>query len=184
MLQLAKARLRESLRAKENVAWDATGLREDGRAMVLGLGHAYHAHTRIVAFASPPETLHRRNRERPHMIPSKVIDRQLDRLQWPNGWEAHEIVTVAETSSFEPPHRNRADSAATREKNAASAGKKMVTAPRATNSRSGLIVNTLTQRAWSGFGSRSAKEQRHLAVRLSPPTATHKKNTPWSDHPS
>jgi predicted kinase len=96
VLQLAKERLRESLRAKEKVVWDATGLREDGRAMVLGLGHDYHAHTRIVAFATPPATLHRRNRKRQHMIPSAVIERQLDRMEWPNAWEAHGLVTVSE----------------------------------------------------------------------------------------
>ena len=94
VLQLAKQRLRESLRKKERIVWDATNLRESGRTALIGLGHDYHAKTKIVAFATPPDELHRRNKKRKHGIPSAVIDRQLSRLEWPYAWEAHSVVTA------------------------------------------------------------------------------------------
>ena len=87
-------RLREALRRREKIVWDATCLRTDGRAMILGLGHDYHALTTIVAFATPPEVLLRRNQKRKHQIPSAVIEKQLANMEWPNPWEAHRLVTV------------------------------------------------------------------------------------------
>lgn len=92
--QLAKQRLRECLRKKEKIVWDATAIRADGRAVILGLGHDYHALTTIVAFATPPEVLFQRNKNRQHQIPSAVIERQLASMEWPNPWEAHHLITV------------------------------------------------------------------------------------------
>ena len=94
VLQLARERLRECLRRKQNVVWDATSVRENGRAALLSLGHAYHARTRIVAFATPPDELHRRNKTRQHSIPTTAIERQLESLEWPYLWEAHKMDTV------------------------------------------------------------------------------------------
>jgi len=92
VMQLAKERLKEHLRARKRIVWDATCLRQDGRAKVLKLGRDYHARTHIAAFAIPPDLLLRQNKDRATMIPSKVIAHQLDRLQWPEVWEAHQLT--------------------------------------------------------------------------------------------
>ncbi len=94
VMQRAKARLREHLRAKKRIVWDATSIRRDGRAMVVDLGHDYHAATKIVGFATPPELAKARNRQRARTIPTEVLERQYDRLQWPEVWEAHRIEVV------------------------------------------------------------------------------------------
>lgn len=92
--QLAKERLKEGLRAKETVVYDATTLRTDGRASLVSLAHQYHAASEIVRFAVDPDELNRRNRTRRHQVPSKVLDRQLDRFQWPDLWEAQRVSTM------------------------------------------------------------------------------------------
>ncbi|MDF1753190.1 MAG: AAA family ATPase [Verrucomicrobiales bacterium] len=91
VIQLAKERLRDALRNKRNVLWDTTGLRRDGRAMVSGLAHDYHAATRIVALGVPPETAAKRNRDRPDQVPASVLEKQYRQWQWPDLWEAHQV---------------------------------------------------------------------------------------------
>ncbi len=97
VIQLAKKRLREALAAKKKVVWDATSLRLDGRSTILGLGYDYHALNTIVAFATPPETLFKRNNQRAHQIPNSVIEKQLNSLEWPTACEAHRFITVPST---------------------------------------------------------------------------------------
>lgn len=95
VMQLAKEQLRVGLRAKKRIVWDATTIRADGRSMVVDLAHDYHAATRIVAFACPPELILERNRNRQNSVRANVLQRQLDRLQWPEIWEAHEVETAS-----------------------------------------------------------------------------------------
>lgn len=97
--QLAKERLKEGLRAKETIIYDATTLRTDGRSSLVSLAHQYHSASGIVRFAVDPDELNRRNRSRRHQVPSKVLDRQLDRFQWPDLWEAQRVITHRWSSS-------------------------------------------------------------------------------------
>lgn len=97
VMQLAKERLREELRKPNGcVIWEATSLRSDFRNMVLGLGHDYHVATRLVCFPCDPGELLSRNRSRKHAIPTSVLQKQLDSLEWPEVYEAHvvEALTV------------------------------------------------------------------------------------------
>lgn len=94
VMQLAKERLRESLRKNEDVVWESTGLRRDGRAVVIDLAHAYHASTRIVAFGTSPEVSKLQNRQRKNAIPSSVLERQLERLEWPEMTEADRVDSI------------------------------------------------------------------------------------------
>ncbi len=94
VLQAAKELLKTHLRARKRIVWDATSIRTDQRALVLDLARDYHASTRIVAFACPPKEILRRNRDRKAMIQSSVIEKQLDRLQWPEVWEAGSVETL------------------------------------------------------------------------------------------
>jgi len=94
VFQLAKERLKDALRRRVSIVWDATSLRSDGRSQVLGLGHDYHAATRLITFATTPKSANRQNKARQHPIPTSVLERQIDRLEWPFIWEAHEVTTV------------------------------------------------------------------------------------------
>ena len=79
---------------RDRIVWDATSLRADLRAIVLDLARDYHAATRIVAFACPPEWVAVRNKTRAHPVHSSVIEQQYERLQWPEAWEAHRVETI------------------------------------------------------------------------------------------
>jgi len=94
VVQRAKELLREHLRARRKIVWDATSLRAELRAIVLDLARDYHAATRIVAFACPPEWVAARNKTRAHPVRSRVIEEQYARLQWPEVWEAHRVETI------------------------------------------------------------------------------------------
>ncbi|MEM7537287.1 MAG: AAA family ATPase [Chloroflexota bacterium] len=93
--QLAKERLRAALRQRGNVIWDGTNLREDRRRSLLNIAEDYGAFTRIVVFQTTTETLHQRNRVRDKPIPMDVLERQIERMQWPTRVEAHELVVVS-----------------------------------------------------------------------------------------
>jgi predicted kinase len=94
VLQAAREQLREALRAKRNAVWDATSLRRDGRAVVLGLAHNYHAATRIVTLGVAPETARKQNRNRENQIPQSVVSKLYARWQWPEVWEAHQVDVI------------------------------------------------------------------------------------------
>ena len=89
--QLAKERLKAALREDGDIIWDATSLREDRRRPLLSLAEQYGAYTRIVAFQTPVDELRRRNRTRDKPVKGEVLERQIDRLQWPTRVEAHEL---------------------------------------------------------------------------------------------
>ena len=94
VMQLAKERFRQCLRAKSSVVWEATNLREDGRLALIQLAYDYHASTRLVMTNTTPEVLERRNRKRRHAIPKSVLHHQWDRLQWPHVYEAHALEVI------------------------------------------------------------------------------------------
>ncbi|MDF1810994.1 MAG: AAA family ATPase [Verrucomicrobiales bacterium] len=89
VVQLAKERLRQALREKQNVFWDSTALRRDGRSLILNLARDYHALTRVVSFGISPHTAHTRNVSRKTPVPASVIDKQFRQYQWPAVHEAH-----------------------------------------------------------------------------------------------
>ena len=96
VLQLAKERFKACLRDRRDVVWDGTNIREDGRSMIVQLARDYHAHTRLVVFAAPLDQVRRRNRKRKDAIPVKALEAQIDRFEWPEIWEAHDVVVEAD----------------------------------------------------------------------------------------
>lgn len=81
----------ESWNAKSDTP---TSLRRDMRAWVVQLGLDYGARVSIVALPTPVSLLMTRNRKREHPVPSAVLQRQLDSMEWPTPDEAHELVVV------------------------------------------------------------------------------------------
>jgi predicted kinase len=95
VIQAAKERLKFHLRRPGTVIWDATNLRQDLRAPILQLGFDYGAKVTLVALKTPLAVLEARNRKRPHPIPSSVLHRQIEMLEWPDASEAHEVVVLS-----------------------------------------------------------------------------------------
>lgn len=92
VMQAAKEALKEALRNKKNIIWDATNTREDGRKWVLDLAKNYGAYTRIITLPTSVKTLISRNQKREHPIPIKALMNQIKRTEWPFMDEAHEVI--------------------------------------------------------------------------------------------
>lgn len=91
---IARERLREGLRHNAKIVWDATTLRRDFRDALCTLARDYGALITFVCFPRSPATYHRRNRERDEPVPTNVLDRQLETLEWPEWVEAHRWLVV------------------------------------------------------------------------------------------
>lgn len=94
VLQRARRLLKEGLAAHRQVVWDATNLRVDFRAQLIGIARDYAALTTLVCFAIPSEILIARNRMREDAVAYSVQLDQMDRCEWPEEDEAHRYVVV------------------------------------------------------------------------------------------
>lgn len=92
VMQAAKEALKQALRDKKNIIWDATNTREDGRKWVINLAKDYGAHTKIITIQSPINELIKRNKKRQHPIPLKALMHQIERMEWPHLDEAHHVT--------------------------------------------------------------------------------------------
>lgn len=92
--QEAKRRLRAALRPGKRVVWDATNLRADFRAAVAGAGFDYGALVTQVVFHKTIEGYNQGNRGRSTGVPQRVLDAQLDALEWPEVDEAHRTLIL------------------------------------------------------------------------------------------
>lgn len=91
---LAREKLKEHLRRKESVVWDATNLRRDFRTPLVEIGVRYGAYVTIVAFHSTAEEILAGNNQRERQVPKNVIQKQLRSTEWPYCHEAHEVIFV------------------------------------------------------------------------------------------
>lgn len=96
VLQLAKARLKESLAKRQDVVWDATNLRRDFRDAICLISNNYGALITMVVFQIGYKQIYKNNLDRKHSVPESVIGKQLDSLQWPEFEEAHRLWIVGE----------------------------------------------------------------------------------------
>lgn len=94
VLRIAKEQLREHLRAKRRIVWDATSLRTDFRSGVIDLAMDYGALVTIVAFLCPSDELARRNKTRACPVPIAVRRKQALGAQWPEVTEAHRFLMI------------------------------------------------------------------------------------------
>lgn len=92
--QEAKRQLREALRDKGKVIWDATNLRTDFRSVVCGLGMDYHGLVTLVVFLCPEAVLNANNRARDRQVPADVMQKQVQNYQFPLLPEAHRFMVV------------------------------------------------------------------------------------------
>lgn len=92
VVQAARERAREFLRAKRDFAWDATNLNRLHRDQVVQFLLDYDARVRIVYVEVPLATLKVQNREREKSVPWGVITKMMAKWDMPTRSEAHEVV--------------------------------------------------------------------------------------------
>ncbi|ARU54125.1 poly A polymerase-like protein [Oleiphilus messinensis] len=94
ILNVARERLKVHLRAKRNVIWDATNLREDFRQRICRIAFDYHAFVTMVVFHKSEQQIFMDNKHRPHPVPEEVLRNQLDQLEWPVPEESHRYWVI------------------------------------------------------------------------------------------
>lgn len=94
VLRIAKESLREHLRARRKVVWDATSLRKDFRSAIVDLAEDYGALVTLVAFHCPSDELAKRNKTRTNPVKASARLKQSTNTQWPERSEAHRFLNV------------------------------------------------------------------------------------------
>ena len=87
----ARERARESLRRGRSFVWNATNLSRQLRRLALELFAGYQARLRVVYLEVAPEVLFEQNRQRARVVPTRVMERLLDRWEVPDRTEAHTV---------------------------------------------------------------------------------------------
>ncbi|MDJ0737208.1 MAG: AAA family ATPase [Nostocaceae cyanobacterium] len=96
VVNAAKAIAKEYMRNGQSFVWNATNLSRQLRSTLIRLFASYQGKIRIVYLEAPWEELLRRNQNRTHGVPEKVLYKMRNRLQVPNLTEAHQVDWVVE----------------------------------------------------------------------------------------
>jgi len=96
VIQAARERAREYLRAGRDFVWNGTNISQLVRSKALTLLRDYGARIRIVYIEVPPERLFRQNRNRAAAVPDDVIVDLSRKLEPPSPLEAHEVMNVVD----------------------------------------------------------------------------------------
>lgn len=92
VIQLAKERLKQHLRKKENVVWDATNYRKDFRDQIISICMNYQAYVKIEVVVRKLSDIKLANSKRARQVDEEVILKQMERFQYPERHEAHEVI--------------------------------------------------------------------------------------------
>lgn len=96
VLNAARDRAKTHLRAGTSFVWNAANIARPIRAQTIELFLSYQARVRVVYLEVGPERLFAQNRNRPAVVPAKVMERFLDRWEVPDVTEAHRVERVIE----------------------------------------------------------------------------------------
>lgn len=91
VVQQAKQQAREKLRSRQDFIWNATNLTGQMRQQLIKLFVSYNARVRIVYIEQDYKRWRQQNNNRQYVVPDKVMDRMLDKLEVPVPEEAHEV---------------------------------------------------------------------------------------------
>jgi len=94
VLQAARERAREYLRAGQDFVWNGTNISRNLRAKPLSLFRDYNARTEIVYIETGPDTLFSQNGNRDDVVPMAAMEKLIRKLEPPQDWEAHEVIRV------------------------------------------------------------------------------------------
>ena len=92
VIQIAKERCREHLRAGRSFAFNATNLMRQTRARWVDLFNDYHAHIEIAYLEPPMRDILRQNQQRASDVPESVIHKLAAKVEPPNWLECHRVV--------------------------------------------------------------------------------------------
>ncbi|WP_340621349.1 AAA family ATPase [Xenorhabdus siamensis] len=91
VVQRAKQQAREQLRNRQDFVWNATNLTAQMRQQLIKLFVSYNAKVKIVYIEQDHKRWQQQNNNREYVVPDKVMDRMLSKLEVPTLEEAHEV---------------------------------------------------------------------------------------------
>ncbi|MCG3470537.1 AAA family ATPase [Xenorhabdus bovienii] len=91
VVQQVKQQAREKLRSQQSFIWNATNLTGQIRQQLIKLFISYNARVRIVYIEQDYKRWRQQNSNRQYIVPDKVMDRMLCKLEVPTPEEAHEV---------------------------------------------------------------------------------------------
>ena len=92
VLQAARERAREYLRAGQDFVWNGTNISRNLRAKPLSLFRDYNARTEIVYIETGPDNLFSQNNSREDVVPQTAMEKLIRKLEPPQDWEAHSVI--------------------------------------------------------------------------------------------
>jgi len=92
VIQAAKEKAREYLRRQTAFVWNATNTTRQMRVQLIELFHTYKASVKIVYVEATYKHLHQQNRNREAVVPMRVLEKLIDKLEVPALWEAATVV--------------------------------------------------------------------------------------------
>lgn len=90
----AQQRLKQYLREKRTVVWDATNLRQDHRKPLYAMARDQHALITLVIFLAPEPVIYSGNATRAHAVPKAVVAAQIAKYQFPRLSDVHHVIAV------------------------------------------------------------------------------------------
>lgn len=96
VIQLAKEKAKEFLRAKTDFVFNATNISTDMRSRWISLFTDYNARVKIVYLEVPYKKLKKQNANRRYKVPEQVIEKMIGRLEIPTVKEAHDLEFIVE----------------------------------------------------------------------------------------
>ncbi len=91
VVQMGKELAKTYLRKKQSFIWNATNLIALNRSRLVNLMTTYGARVKIIYLETNYKNLLKRNLEREHALPEKVLEKFIDKLEVPQIWEAHSV---------------------------------------------------------------------------------------------
>jgi len=96
VIQLAREACRQHLRAGRDFAFNATNTMQTTRKRWIDLFADYDARIELVYLEPPLPVIFDRNQRRSRPVPTRVMDRLVEKLEPPTCVEAHSLTVVAE----------------------------------------------------------------------------------------
>ncbi|MCI5056134.1 MAG: AAA family ATPase [Flavobacteriales bacterium] len=87
-----KELIKQKMRKRESFVFNATNITGDMRSKWISLFVSYGARVRLIYVEVPYSQLLKQNKQREYVVPEKVINRLVSKLEIPGFDEAHEII--------------------------------------------------------------------------------------------
>ena len=94
VIQMAKEKAKEYLRAKQSFVFNATNITTDMRGRWIGLFTDYNARVKIIYIEVPYKKLKQQNTNRKHKVPDNVLEKMIWKLEMPTVKEAHDLEFI------------------------------------------------------------------------------------------